>query len=222
MTTEQSGTGVSRAGRSAHTADAGMSLVGGHPALDFANTVAWRTDDSRRVERVTGDEGWLRWAVRAGVLGDDQCGPLVTATAEQPQDSVRAGAERAALADFRAVLSTVLDALVDGESPPSAEWRSLRRTILRAREEAELAPDFPLRWQLGMTRFGDLLNILALSAEDLLAGTSLARIRRCEGPGCGWFFLDGSRSGTRRWCSSGDCGNRDRARRHYSRTQQAR
>ncbi|MFJ9034356.1 CGNR zinc finger domain-containing protein [Streptomyces sp. NPDC102274] len=30
--------------------------------------------------------------------------------------------------------------------------------------------------------------------------------------------LDRSRSGTRRWCSSGDCGNRDRVRRHYSRT----
>ncbi|MFD3657498.1 CGNR zinc finger domain-containing protein [Streptomyces sp. NPDC058620] len=45
-------------------------------------------------------------------------------------------------------------------------------------------------------------------------------MRRCDGPGRGWFFLDRTRSSSRRWCSSGDCGNRDRARarRHYART----
>ncbi|MER7663745.1 MULTISPECIES: CGNR zinc finger domain-containing protein [unclassified Streptomyces] len=34
---------------------------------------------------------------------------------------------------------------------------------------------------------------------------------RCAGPGCGRFFLDRTRAGTRRWSSSGDCGNSDRA-----------
>ncbi|WP_311774685.1 CGNR zinc finger domain-containing protein [Streptomyces sp. AK010] len=58
----------------------------------------------------------------------------------------------------------------------------------------------------------------AVLTEDLLTGDGLGRIRRCAGPGCGWFFLDRSRSGTRRWCSSDDCGNRDRARSHCSRT----
>ncbi|MER8265415.1 CGNR zinc finger domain-containing protein [Streptomyces griseus] len=57
-------------------------------------------------------------------------------------------------------------------------------------------------------------------AEELLGGDGLGRIRRCAGPGCGWFFVDRSRSGSRRWCSSRDCGNRDRARRHYARTRQ--
>ncbi|MFD9792685.1 CGNR zinc finger domain-containing protein [Streptomyces sp. NPDC059070] len=33
--------------------------------------------------------------------------------------------------------------------------------------------------------------------------------------------MDRTRGGTRRWCSSGDCGNRDRARRHYARTHPA-
>ncbi|MFD3817225.1 CGNR zinc finger domain-containing protein [Streptomyces rubiginosohelvolus] len=63
-------------------------------------------------------------------------------------------------------------------------------------------------------------HALALRTEDLLSGDGLGRVRRCEGPGCGWFFLDRSRSGTRRWCSSQDCDNRDRARRHYSRARQ--
>ncbi|MET8655767.1 MULTISPECIES: CGNR zinc finger domain-containing protein [Streptomyces] len=63
-------------------------------------------------------------------------------------------------------------------------------------------------------------DVLALRAEELLGGDGLGRIRRCAGPGCGWFFVDRSRSGSRRWCSSRDCGNRDRARRHYARTRQ--
>ncbi|MBZ2410557.1 CGNR zinc finger domain-containing protein [Streptomyces sp. L06] len=41
----------------------------------------------------------------------------------------------------------------------------------------------------------------------------MPRVRRCAGPGCGWFFLDRTRNSARRWCGSGDCGNRDRARR---------
>ncbi|MEV7950884.1 CGNR zinc finger domain-containing protein [Streptomyces rubiginosohelvolus] len=94
--------------------------------------------------------------------------------------------------------------------------------MVLAREAAVLPPAFPLRWQPGTDHLDDLRHALALRTEDLLSGDGLGRVRRCEGPGCGWFFLDRSRSGTRRWCSSQDCGNRDRARRHYSRTRQRR
>jgi predicted RNA-binding Zn ribbon-like protein len=55
-----------------------------------------------------------------------------------------------------------------------------------------------------------------------LQSSQLHLIRTCQGPGCGWMFLDRTRSHTRRWCSSGDCGNRDRARRHYARQAQLR
>ncbi|MFD3980619.1 CGNR zinc finger domain-containing protein [Streptomyces griseus] len=88
------------------------------------------------------------------------------------------------------------------------------------RERAVLLPVFPLRWEHGTDRLDGLRDVLALGAEELLGGDGLGRIRRCAGPGCGWFFVDRSRSGSRRWCSSRDCGNRDRARRHYARTRQ--
>ncbi|WP_373299598.1 CGNR zinc finger domain-containing protein [Streptomyces poonensis] len=54
---------------------------------------------------------------------------------------------------------------------------------------------------------------LAPPAEDLLADArALSRVRRCAGQGRGWFSLDRSRNGDRPWCSSNDCGTRDRAR----------
>ncbi|MBL0778966.1 MULTISPECIES: CGNR zinc finger domain-containing protein [Streptomyces] len=49
----------------------------------------------------------------------------------------------------------------------------------------------------------------------------MPRVRRCAGPGSGWILLDGARNGARRWCGSGDCGNRDRDRCHHARTRRA-
>ncbi|WP_446040936.1 CGNR zinc finger domain-containing protein [Streptomyces sp. SID1121] len=194
--------------------DSGASFVGGHPVLDFANTVAWRLDPARTADRVQGAEAWARWAVTAGLLTADRAEALLRT---EKGDSVPA---IAALLELRATLWPVLDALVDDEEPPAGEWEALRRVLVQACEDAVLLPAFPLRWQSGAERFDGLRHALALRTEDLLSGDGLDRVRRCEGPGCGWFFLDRSRSGTRRWCSSQDCGNRDRARRHYSRTRQ--
>ena len=44
------------------------------------------------------------------------------------------------------------------------------------------------------------------------------RLRPCANDKCRLFLIDRSRAGTARWCSMGVCGNRMKARRHYSRT----
>ncbi|MER5708732.1 CGNR zinc finger domain-containing protein [Streptomyces sp. NPDC002122] len=222
MAVEKNGSDApSAAAQRAHAPDtsAGVTLMGGHPVLDFANTVAWRTDPDRQVERVKGATAWARWAVAAGLLTAPQSAALQKASAEEEAEETER--QLAALCRLRGLLWPVLDALTEGEPPPAEEWDGLRRVILLARESAELPAAFPLRWQPGTERLADLGHTLALQAEALLAGPGLERIRRCGGPGCGWFFLDRSRGGTRRWCSSGDCGNRDRARRHYARSKQA-
>ncbi len=100
----------------------------------------------------------------------------------------------------------------------AAAWQSLRRTLLTAREQAELPAVFPLRRQPATAGLRGLPHALALRAGELLARTPPERVRGCAGPGRGWFFLDRTRAGTRRWCSSDGCGNRDRVRRHYART----
>ncbi|MFI4995137.1 MAG: CGNR zinc finger domain-containing protein [Hyphomicrobiales bacterium] len=45
-------------------------------------------------------------------------------------------------------------------------------------------------------------------------------MRRCANEKCLWMFVDESKSGTRRWCQMSACGNRAKARRHYSRIKQ--
>lgn len=43
------------------------------------------------------------------------------------------------------------------------------------------------------------------------------RLRPCANPECTKFLIDHSKPNTARWCSMADCGNRMKARRHYSR-----
>ncbi|MGW2864243.1 CGNR zinc finger domain-containing protein [Streptomyces sp. NPDC001205] len=220
QTSPQDRAAADRRGQGRDQDTVGPSFVGGHPVLDFVNTEAWRLDGTRRAERVTeGFSGWLDWAARAGLFGADEAAKLRAAA-----DAADGGAterELAALRALRDCLGALLDALTQGQELPGAAWEALRKALLRAREAADLPPSLPLRWDPRAERTADLRHALALRAEELLVGPELSRVRRCAGPGCGWFFLDRTRGGTRRWCSSGDCGNRDRARRHYARTRQA-
>src|SRR5262249_14749348 len=70
-------------------------------------------------------------------------------------------------------------------------------------------------WSDGTSVCDRLLYAILSQAVDLLASAPRAAIKFCDGPGCGWLFLDRSPAGRRRWCSMRDCGNRAKARRHY-------
>jgi predicted RNA-binding Zn ribbon-like protein len=64
-----------------------------------------------------------------------------------------------------------------------------------------------------------LLGPILFDAAELLTSGSFQKIRECRGGACGWLFLDRSQAGKRRWCSMGDCGNRDKVRHYYRRKQ---
>jgi predicted RNA-binding Zn ribbon-like protein len=180
-----------------------VDRYGGHPVLDFVNTVSWRTDPDRRTERLPDLPSLVAWAVEVGLIDE----------AVPPK-----GAGLAATHQLREAVHGVLAATVDGAAPAAEDLSVIRAAALDAMRRARLAGPVPLRWALTPRVPADLVRLLALAALELLRSPDLALLRRCEGSGCGWFFLDRSRSHTRRWCSGGDCGNRERARRHYART----
>jgi predicted RNA-binding Zn ribbon-like protein len=190
------------------------SLIGGHVALDLVNTVSWRLDPERWRDNLRDYAAVIAWCRHAGLLSPGEArrllaavpgGPLLT---EQTVRDVRA---------LREETYTLLASLVDGEpsrvvvTPPG-----LRASMVGALAHSELTGP-PMRWQLTPGEHPDIPRLLALQVLDLLQSPQLPLLRRCGGPGCGWLFLDRTRSHTRRWCSSGDCGNRERARRHYTR-----
>jgi predicted RNA-binding Zn ribbon-like protein len=63
-----------------------------------------------------------------------------------------------------------------------------------------------VRWHAG-DPVSATLALVARDALDLVASPAIARVRECANPVCGALFLDGSRPGTRRWCSMDTCGN---------------
>jgi predicted RNA-binding Zn ribbon-like protein len=55
------------------------------------------------------------------------------------------------------------------------------------------------------------LSAVARDAIGLFTTADARRLRECAGPECGLLFLDLSRPGRRRWCSSNACGGKARA-----------
>ena len=192
-----------------------LELIGGHLALDLVNTVSWRLDNDRRRDNLADFPALTRWCQRAGLLTGVATQQLLTAASEHPQSAEQALRGTRSLREH---LHTLLASLVDHSEAPDAVTAppGLHRLLLDALAHSDLT-GAPMRWQLIPQQPADIPRLLALEALDLLQTPQLHLTRRCHGVGCGWLFLDRTRSHTRRWCSSSDCGNRDRARRHYAR-----
>ena len=63
------------------------------------------------------------------------------------------------------------------------------------------------------------LSAVARDAIGLFATADALRLRECASPECGLLFLDLSRPGRRRWCSSNACGGKARAAAYRQRRQ---
>ena len=120
---------------------------------------------------------------------------------------VRVPPERAGPADLAALAA--IRSMARGLLDPGAGWTTAARTLLdRTRYRLDLDGGL-IPHGSGWNAFvGDLLPPLIelVRLRD--------RLRICGNPHCRLVFLDGSKSGTRRWCDDAGCGNRDRVRRH--------
>ncbi|WP_371402728.1 CGNR zinc finger domain-containing protein [Kribbella sp. NBC_00662] len=170
-------------------------LVGGHLALDLVNTVAWRLDPGRTVDRFAELANVELWMDAVGSSSD-----VVTPRL------------RDELVAARGIAYDVLSPLAVGDRPARAAIDALQGLIGGVVGSAAVEVS-PFGWRADGP--GDAVR---LAVWRLFEDEDLGRLRQCADDGCGWLFLDRSKNGSRRWCSSADCGNRARARRHYERT----
>lgn len=187
-----------------------FALIGGDPALDLVNTVSWRGDVSRRTERIPDYAALSAWARRAGLIGARAADSLELMAAADPAAADKAAA---AVRDLREQLHSTLEQVLIGGVPA---WMGLEPAIVEALGHADLNGS-PARWEVHVDNLEAFGHILAVHALELLQSGELHRLGRCENDACGWLFLDRTRNLSRRWCSSTDCGNRERASRHYAR-----
>jgi predicted RNA-binding Zn ribbon-like protein len=194
-------------------------FIGGRLCLDFANTVDWRRR-SEPEELLHDYPGLLDWSVRAGAVSSPEARRLSAAAEADPRTAAAAFAAGLTLREafYRAAL-----AHAHGETPPERDLAQVVRSYAEAVQRARLTRD-GTAYEWAFDESADDLDRpwwpVAVSSVELLSSPELARVRECEGRGCGWLFLDESRSRTRRWCSAAGCGNRERVRRYYARTRQ--
>jgi predicted RNA-binding Zn ribbon-like protein len=184
--------------------------VGGDVVLDLVDTVSWQLDDERRVDRISRTDLLIEWAAERGVISPSTAAGIEAGVSRDPEAAGHALAQVHAL---RAVVSRILEAQVAGQPPAAEEVERVRIRWQHALASADVSPGLPLTWSITPRTAPELVDLLALCCGDFLR-TDHPGLRRCEGPGCGWFFLDTSRNHSRRWCDPQDCGNRVRVTRH--------
>jgi predicted RNA-binding Zn ribbon-like protein len=185
-----------------------LAFVGGDPALDLVNTVDW-TAHGPVNERLPDYPALLAWGVAAGVVPAGAAERLRRRGAAHPREARDAHARalharellRAAFAADAAALPELNRLLADalGRLAVVPAGRGTRR----------------LRWDWkGLeSRLDAVLWPVLRSAAELLSSEEADRIRTCDGPACGWMYVDRSRNGFRRWCQMRTCGTREKSRR---------
>lgn len=186
-----------------------FSHLGGHVALDLLNTIEWRLDPSQAIEDLPTYEAVLAWSRQAELLTDDERAELRSLAADHPE---QARAELGRVIDLR---ETAYAAIVEGSAEAVERLVVRHRTGLRHARLERTGSVWTWADQslaLRTPRDRATREILAL-----LTDAGLALLHQCEDVACGWVYLDTSRRRNRRWCAAADCGNRNRARRYYTR-----
>jgi predicted RNA-binding Zn ribbon-like protein len=186
-----------------------LCLIGGHPALDFLNTVKYRgkADPQDRLESLA---DVIEWAQIAGLLSVDEVKTLY----RKSKDTNSATRVHREICVFRELLRV----LFEDTNPKKTEY-----DLAVSRIEAEIAALRPvatidqqsgvLSRHIEINTLSDLkARIVAVVAEILSARADL-RIKTCGGSNCDWLFIDRTKAGRRQWCDTRTCGNNARVRR---------
>lgn len=189
-----------------------LRFLGGAACLDFANTVDWRLDETRRREFLTGYAALLEWSHARAVIAPDAMARLLALARRHPQAADAAFGEAVAL---REEIWTIAHAL-DRREPVSLDPLNRRLAVLPPQPPLLPQPVGPWVLALAARQAEEPLWPVLWSLTALLTSNDAMRVRCCRADGCGWFFVDASPNGTRRWCSTEGCGNRERVRRAYA------
>ena len=202
-----------------------MTRSAGNPdvelCLDFSNTVDWRNGD-KRDDRLKTFGSLLEWSVGKDVIQRDEAASILRRAKEEHTED---GALRKAI-QLRETIYSIFSAVAHGSRPAEEDIAALNRFL----SDYPVSPNIvrtgqEYGWMMmpGKGAEGKMLWPIAKSAADLLTSDQLGRVRECanEDEGCGWVFLDETRNGKKKWCSSTGCGNRAKVRAWYERHERA-
>jgi predicted RNA-binding Zn ribbon-like protein len=193
-----------------------FKLHAGHPALELVNTLDSRFSGNPK-ELLPTYKDLVRLAEQLPLLTAEQAKRLARTVDQKEGQRVLAS-----IVELREALAAVLYGRMDGARPVASNLQTLEQHFHAAGLHRSLAAGKThLVWSWSeVERQAEIpLWKLAQAASDLLVSSDAELIKDCGDPTCRWLFLDTSKNHTRRWCDMKTCGNRMKARRHYSRSQ---
>jgi len=194
-----------------------FDLTGGHPALDFANTMSRREDLGENREYLTDYGRLVAFGEQTGLVASTEARRLREEAGRHPR-AAAAALRRAT--ELREPIYQVFKARARGEPVPAVALEELNGALSEALGSLRVeAQHGGFRWGFARaeTDLAPMLAPVLRSAAELLVSPDLERVRECDSGSCFWLFLDTSKNGTRRWCDMKVCGNREKARRHHQR-----
>ena len=204
--------------------DKPFRYVGGDPSIDLVNTAEW-TNRGLEKDRLSGYDRLTQWAEGARVITPADAKRLRAVAAEHPRSSREA---YEAARRLRALLQRVFAAVARGTSLGS-ELTQLNAVLADALMRAELTRArsgarqgaVAWTWRGWGERLESMLWPVTWSVAALLQSDEVSRLRVCDGPECGWMYIDRSRNGLRRWCQMDVCGTKAKTRRRRARARRA-
>jgi predicted RNA-binding Zn ribbon-like protein len=189
-----------------------LALVGGNPALDFANTESGRgTEGHQNHLREPGNVA--AWAEHAGALLGEDVRRLRAELSAEPE----LGATLLSRAlELRSMIQEVGSAIAEGRAPPEADLSRLSNLHVSYLGRAVLVANGGTcrwRWRVEESPVAATLGPIALAAVKLFTEGDFQRIKQCGGHACGWLFYDSTKNNSRRWCEMEVCGNRAKQKR---------
>lgn len=193
-----------------------LSLIGGAPCLDFANTSSGRGTPLRQ-EHLRSYDLLLAWSEHAGLIAAVERRRLSRLAAARPAAAARL--LRRALA-LREAIHAIGTSLARGAAVPATALRHVNRELAAAMARAELRRvngGFAWDWPRPHQPLDSVLWPIAHSVAQILITPMRHRVKQCPGHGCGWIFLDLTKNRTRRWCEMSVCGSRHKMHRYRAR-----
>ena len=190
----------------------------GAVCLDYANTVDWHAS-SHPKNALDSYEKLVEWSRRQGLLDSEAAMGLVQRARARKELGDMTMGEADSL---REAIYGLFSATSHGRPPGRKELDVLNAHLSRGMARSRIALEGKqLRWGWNGDDMSPdmMLWPIAKSAAELLTSGRLGQVKECanEVEGCGWLFLDTSRSHNRVWCSMEGCGNRAKFRAYYDR-----
>jgi predicted RNA-binding Zn ribbon-like protein len=196
-----------------------FEFTGKRLCLDFTNTVNDRTSSPR--ELLNSYENLLTWSQEAHILTWQEVEALRERARQHPGAATEVLARAVAV---REAIYAIFTARAHGITASKYDLDRLNIELTRANIQMCLVPEqdgFTWNWADKEQALDAMLWPVVRSAADVLTSEELQDVRVCASDDCGWVFLDTSKNHSRRWCDMKGCGNRAKARKHYSQKKQA-